>query len=305
MKLALWLLCLGLAVSAAHGQGEGKKVPHDPAHEVKIVVGDLTVVVGDHHPHGGCQRPNYTGIHHLSHRQRASNVFCPLYAGMIGVRRPCGIEAVAADGAMITVGTGSNRTTELHVVKAPHYIDYTATFTAGGSTAWWNNTSYMNGPADPGVYLVKADGTWTRHYSKPHGNRASAAPATMKSLPPIQKTPNPKYPHGNSRFWDGFSDLRFDPRYPLYYGRFDHMVLVFMTDRKWGDSFIPYTSPSGGGFSKEWNRINPAWDFRYWLRGLKPKSRIAIRSRLCYKPFVSQQDVLDEYEAWLRDLPAQ
>jgi hypothetical protein len=53
-------------------------------------------------------------------------------------------------------------------------------------------------------------------------------------------------------------------------------------------------SPSGGGFSQEWQRTNPAWDYRYWLRGLTPGQEVVIRSRPCLKSFAGNEDVLAE-----------
>jgi hypothetical protein len=221
---------------------------------------------------------------------------------MIGLRRECRIAPVGDHGAVLWVGEGDDKVSETYLVRPPHYVDHEARFTAKGTTGSWNNTSYMNGPADPGIYLIQTDGTWVRHYSATHGDRASVAPADMDPLPPIQKVEDAKYPHGTNNFWDGFSDLRFDPRYPLFYGRFDDMVLIFMIERRWGHDLIPYMSPSGGGYSPEWNRPNPAWDYRYWLRNLTPGQEVVIRSRLCYKPFVSREDVLEEYEKWQREL---
>lgn len=300
-------LNVGLAVSfslASSVLGEGAAPVLDPAHAVKLDIGDLTVIVGDHYAHGGSDRPSYTGLHHLSHKLRESSVFCPLYAGMIGLRRQCTLAREGDDAVVLYVGDGRSRVSETYRVVAPHYVDHTARFTAGGTTGSWNSTSYMNGPADPGVFLLASDGNWVRHYSATHGDRASVAPEGMDPLPSIQKEANPKYPHGNNRFWDGFSDLRFDPRYPLFYGRFDDMALIFMVERRWGTSLIPYTSPSGGGFSKEWQRRNPAWDYRFRLRGLTPGQPVVIRSRLCYKRFVSRDDVLKEYETWQQGLPS-
>jgi len=276
--------------------------PPDPEHTVTLDVGDLHVVVGDHTAHGGSDRQSYTGLHWLSHRQYPSNVFCPLYAGMIGLRRPCQIAPVASNGAVLWIGEGNAKVSEEYIVRPPHYVDHTARFTAGGPTAWWNSTSYMNGPADPGIHLLQPDGTWVRHYSETHGDRASVAPAGMDPLPPITKVADAKYPHGTNSFSDGFSDLRFDPNYALFYGRFDHMVLIFMIERRRGSSLIPYMSPSGGGYSEEFERTNPAWDYRFWLRDLTPGQEVAIRSRVVLKPFVSEEDILTEYDRWNDEL---
>jgi len=310
MKLALLLVLLALAVAAqaqpkTYAQwAQFEPANFDPAHTRSFEVGDLRVVVGDAYAHGGSDRPSYTGLHHLSHKLRGSNVFCPLYAGMIGLRRECQLASVGDDGAVIWVGEGKGKVSEEYIVRPPYYVDHTARFTAGGETGGWNDTSYMNGPSDPGIYLIQTDGKWVRHYSETHGDRASVAPAGMDPLPPIQKVENARYAHGTNGFWDGFSDLRFDPKYPLFYGRFDDMVLIFMIERRWGQDLIPYMSPSGGGYSEEFQRKNPAWDYRFWLRGLTPGQEVAIRSRLVYKPFVSQDDVLAEYEKWTKELPA-
>ncbi|MBT3379630.1 MAG: hypothetical protein HN742_18720 [Lentisphaerae bacterium] len=290
---------LASTVYAAPNPGQAM---HDPDHALVFQVGDLKVTIGDHYAHGGSDRPSYTGIHHLSHRLRESNVFCPLYAGMIGIRKECTIRPVGKNGAVLTVGTGKSEVSETYTVKAPHYVDHAARFTAGRTTGSWNSTSYMNGPADPAIYIIQTNGEWARHYSETHGDRASIAPKGMDPLPKGNVVENAKYAHGTNGFWDGFSDLRFDPDFPLFYGRFDDMVLIFMVERKWGSDLIPYMSPSGGGYSKEWERTNPAWDYRYRLRNLTPGAEVVIRSRVCYKRFVSDEDILAEYEAWQKQL---
>jgi len=78
---------------------------------------------------------------------------------------------------------------------------------------------------------------------------------------------------------------------------------VVMMDRKLGNYFVPFMSPSGGGFSEEFQRSNPAWDYRCHLRDLVPGREVTVRSRLMLKPFVSHDDILAEYEAWLKTLP--
>ena len=74
--------------------------------------------------------------------------------------------------------------------------------------------------------------------------------------------------------------------------------MIFMIEPKYGKQLIPYMSPTGGGYSHEFKRNNPAWDYRYILRDLPVGQRIRIRSRLVYRPFVSNADVLKEYDTW-------
>jgi hypothetical protein len=310
LKLTVIVICLLVALGAEAQDGKksyadwSKFDPSnfDRAHTFSFEVGELRVVIGDAYAHADSGLVQYTGIHHLSSTRRPSNVFCPRYAGMIGIRRPCEIARVGKTGAVIWVGEGKQRVSEEYIVKAPYYIDHTARFTAGGTTGGWNDTSYMNGPKNPAIYLIQPDGKWVRHYSKVHGDGASVAPATMLELPPIVKVENPQYPHGSNNFSDSFSDLRFDPNYALFYGRFDNMVLIFMIERRWGKCLIPYMSPSGGGYSDEFARGNPAWDYRYQLTGLTPGEEVVIRSRVVYKPFRGRKDVLAEYDKWNAEL---
>ena len=276
----------------------------DPEHTYTFQVGDIRVVIGDHYAHGGTDLPSYTGIHHLSHKLRESNVFCPLYAGMIGIRRQCRIAPVGDHGAVIWVGEGKGKISEEYIVRPPHYVDHTARFTAGAPTGAWNSTSYMNGPRDPGIHLLGTDGAWVRHYSEKHGHAASVAPATMERLPGVNKVDDSRYPHGGAGFHEGFGEIRFDPNYALFFGRFDEMVLVFMIERRLGRDLLPYMSPTGGGYSKEFDRSNPAWDYRYWLRELTPGQEVVIRSRVVYKRWAGSEDVLKEYDSWHKELSA-
>lgn len=300
MSYALLIVTTLLSVSA-----DGSSVPEDstfdPEHTVRFDIGDLTVVVGDHYEHEGSGRENYTGIHHLSHRLRRQNVFCPLYAGMIGVRRPCRVEKIGPDTARIVVGEGASRVVETIRVVPPHYLEYTAEFVASSTSGFWNNTSYTNGPKDPGIYMRRTDGSWARHYSEKHGHQASVCPEGMTPPPPAKIVENAPYPHGSQHFHEGFSNIRYDPKYPVYYGRFDDMVLIFMMERERGDQFIPYMSPTGGGYSQEFQRPNPAWDHRFHLKGLTPGERVVIRQRVCYKRYVSDDDVVAEYEKWVSE----
>lgn len=297
----LSIVFLIVASVAAETSSVSENSTFDPKHTVRFDLGDLTVVIGDHYEHEGSGRENYTGVHHLSHRSRRQNVFCPLYAGMIGVRQPCRVERTGHDSARITMGEGDGRIVESFHIVPPHYIDYAVEFTAGAKTGFWNNTSYTNGPRDPGIYIRRKDGSWVRHFSAKHGHRASIAPEGMTPPPPAEIVEDAPYPHGSKHFHEGFCDLRYDPAYPVYYGRFDDMVLVFMMERDRGDQFIPYMSPTGGGFSNEFQRTNPAWDHRFHLKGLTPGKRVSIRQRLCYKRYISDEDVVAEYEKWLSE----
>jgi len=92
LKLTLIIVC-ALLVCAAGSQAQKRTYAEwsrfdptnfDPKHTFSFSIGDLNVVIGDAYAHADSGLVQYTGIHHLSHRLRASNVFCPLYAGLIG-----------------------------------------------------------------------------------------------------------------------------------------------------------------------------------------------------------------------------
>ena len=264
---------------------------------VTIKAGDLTVVIGDSSDHGS-GREAYEGVWSLTHTERDVNVFRPIYAGLIAHRQPC--EVVAISETTAEIRRTDTAPVERFEVIAPCYLDYTVRFTPGGETAWWNAASYMNAPEDPAIYLISPEGEWMRHYDPEHGSAASVMP---EGMPPLELTvvEDARYAHGTNSFADSVSDLRFDPERALFYGNIDGgMVLIYMFER--GHEIIPYMSPSGGGVDSETGRRCPAWDFRYRLSGLAPGEEIALRTRVVYKPFVSREDVLEEYENWELEL---
>ncbi len=291
--LAVFVALSALVVACAQDEGD------DAVHSITMEVGDLKVIIGDDTDHGA-GKAGYEGIWHLSHTARPENIYVDRYAGLIAHRRPCSARAIS--DTAVEIQADGQTTIERYEVKAPHYVDYTCIFKAGGERASWNDASYMNAPEDPGIYLINTDGEWFRHYDLEHGSAASVLPASMTEPPPITKVENARYAHGSNSFADSLSGLTFDPEKALYYGRFDDMVLIYMFEQ--GDWVIPYISPSGGGYNKELERSNPAWDFRYYMTGLTPGEEVILRHRAVYKPFVSNEDVLAEYDKWLAELAA-
>lgn len=266
-------------------------------HSVTIKAGELTVVIGDSSDHGA-GRQGYEGVWSLTHTQRDINVYRPIYAGLIAHRQPC--EAVRISETAAEIRREGVDAVERFEVVPPHYLDYTVRFPATGETAYWNDASYMNAPEDPAIYLINSAGEWMRHYDPEHGSAASVLPEGMEP-PELQTVPDATYAHGTNSFADSLSDPRFDPERALYYGNIDGgMVLIYMFER--GHEVIPYMSPSGGGYNEELERTCPAWDFRYRLQGLTPGEEVVLRHRVVYKPFVSRDDVLAEYEAWRASL---
>jgi hypothetical protein len=48
----------------------------------------------------------------------------------------------------------------------------------------------------------------------------------------------------------------------------------------------------------------PAWDFQYVIHRVETGKLYGYRGRLIWKKFVSPEDCLQEYETWVRSLPA-
>ena len=60
-------------------------------------------------------------------------------------------------------------------------------------------------------------------------------------------------------------------------------------------------SPSGGGAHPD-GVTNPAWDWRIPAGARRAAGGDTLRMRLVYKPFVDNDDVLREYQAWTAGL---
>jgi len=95
------------------------------------------------------------------------------------------------------------------------------------------------------------------------------------------------------------SDIRFSARHPYYYGLIDGdghtsssgdvMVFIMMFD--------PAQAEQTRFAVCNW-RVHPAWDWQWVI----PRPRAAVeyryRARMVYKPFVSRDDVDDEFKEW-------
>ena len=55
-------------------------------------------------------------------------------------------------------------------------------------------------------------------------------------------------------------------------------------------------SPSGGGWD------NPAWDFQYIIPSPEIEKVYGFKSRMVYKPFLTNDDIKQEYEKWTNEI---
>lgn len=266
---------------------------------VELKAGELTLVLGNEFDHGA-GKTGYIGIWSLTSVHEQRNTFFHRYAGWIQHRYRANVERVSENEGAIQhfLPDGRVSTRQTFKVVAPYYFDCTFSRASTSGTEYFAGTSYMNGPEEPAVYFLTPDLEWQRHYDPVHGNAASIYPDGMP-LPKLQKVPDAIYKHGTNSFSDSVAKWRYHPDYALFYGRFGEMVLIHMFPPRCG--VIPYMSPSGGGRQPD-GRKNPAWDWRGRFTDLEIKDGWAqFTMRAVYKPYVSDDDVLEEYRRWAKE----
>jgi hypothetical protein len=277
-------------------------------------VGDITATIGDNAEHMG-HRAGYNGVWSLSHRREEANLFVPAVAGL-NFEHIFDGHRFDADGtrriffeprnAPLTFRRVSDSEAELHqaatptfhleswtrfVLAAPHYVDMTFRFRPtqhafqhGYIGLFW--ASYINAPEDKSMYF-RGNGAWQQLCSQRHNDESTVLRATDK----LELTFSKGFPECLFR---NFSPMRFDE--PFFYGLFRDMTAIFMFD---GPDIVRLThSPSGGGFNKERETTNPAWDFQYILPKFEVKREYSFRARLAYRPRCSRAEVLKEVAAW-------
>jgi len=267
----------------------------------------LQIVVGDASRNGAGGR-QYCGVWSLTSSRRPFNAFGNSYAGLIpslvrgkdprlivrGERR-CELVREATEDYPVEV-----RAT--YDAVDPCYVDHTLRFTdrrdmrargcAFREVSW---CCYMNCPEDLRIHFLSR-GEWFRYISREHGVGSNIAPAYVADED-LEVWPQVS---GRRPFhWDRI-ERRFD--LPFYYGRLgDHALILIFDEPRWVRFFC---SPSGGGPSLVPGQACPAWDFEWVI----PESdyqvgrQYELRMRLVYKPFVSDEDALAEYQKAVEEL---
>jgi hypothetical protein len=280
--------------------------------------GDITAVIGDNASHGD-HRAGYNGVWSLTHRTEAANLFVPAVAGLNfehifdGHRfdrdntRTIFFEP---RNAPMTFRRVSDTEAELHQaptptfrleswtrfrLAAPHYIDMTFRCRATQHVFQHNYiglfwASYINAPDDKSMYFRHGE-RWHQLCTQRHND---------------ESTVRRQDDNVTLRFSDGFpealfrnlSPLRYDE--PFFYGRFREHVAIMMFERT---PRIRFThSPSGGGFNRERQTTNPAWDFQYFVPQYEVNRDYGFRMRLAYRPACTRREILQEVERWLASL---
>jgi len=276
--------------------------------------GDLTAVIGDNGA-AGEHRAGYNGIWRLTHRAEPTPLFVPTVAGL-NLEHIFDGQRVDADNsrriffeprnAPMTFRKLSDVEAELHQPPTPtfHLESWTRftmappdgidmrfrfrptqhSFGHGYIGLFW--ASYMHAPEDRSMYF-RHNSQWQQLCTQRHNDESTVRHAADKF---------------ELRFAEGFpeclfrnySPMRYDE--PFYYGLFRGMTVLFLFDRTEGIRFTH--SPSGGGFTKDQQSSNPAWDFQYILPKYEVNREYGFRLRLVYRPRMSRAEVLREVAAW-------
>jgi len=89
-----------------------------------------------------------------------------------------------------------------------------------------------------------------------------------------------------------FNESNYEYTRPVYYGRYRDFVWIVMFREQ---DLVRFTqSPSGGGEG------NPAWDFQWFIDQPRKDQVYRLVYRAVYKPWVDREDILREYEAFLK-----
>jgi hypothetical protein len=279
---------------------------------VSIEIGELKAVIVNNDSFGSEHRAGYNGIAELYHSQQDSTLFVPLYAGF-NLEHIFGGDSLESlfeprQHHMSLYQTSENSVllyqspTPLSQVESltefrfltPHYIDVTFKCRHTSDQFFKNNyaglfwASYIYAPDDKMIYFKgrtpEVDSAlWIGAYSERHGEKSTHTGIDERY--DIYFAPN-----FNARLANHFSGYRFIE--PFYFGRFHNMVLAYMFDT---DQVIRFSqSPTGGG------QGNPAWDFQFLIPNPIVGKIYTYRARVVYKPFVSREDVAEEYRFWKR-----
>ena len=280
-----------------------------------IRAGNLTAVIGDNAKFKG-HRAGYNGVWSLTHSEQPESPFVPPYAGLnlehIFDGKKNGDTKVFFEPrhAPMTFRSLDETAGELHQPPTPTFhLESTTTFRVTGTDyldmtfrcaarrhvfeygyigLFW--ASYIHAPEDKSIYFLggldKPRG-WQQHCTPTHNNQS-----TVRKLG--HATPLTIAKSFRDCLYRNYSPLGYEK--PFFYGHFRNMTLLYMFDL---DQRLRIThSPSGGGYNVERATSNPAWDFQFVVPKYDVNIDYGFRARLVYRPRMTRQQILDEFEAW-------
>ncbi|MGC1242093.1 MAG: hypothetical protein WA874_10910 [Chryseosolibacter sp.] len=281
-------------------------------HALTVDKGNLKGVFVDNTELDPHHKAGYNGIAQLYHAEEDSGIFVPAFAGfnlehIFGGdslhqlfeprQHPMTLYRKAEDEVLLyqepTPLSGVESLTSFKIVP-PHYIDVTFEcilhredfFKHDYAGFFW--ASYIDNPADKKIYFnglreneTKDSVSWIAAWSQMHGEQSTHR--HMNDDHDLFFSEN-----FNARLANHFSEFRYTA--PFFFGRYKKMVLAFLFD---GAEVIRFSqSPTGGG------NENPAWDFQYLIPSPQTGKKYSFKVRMLYKPFISEDDILEEYAQW-------
>jgi hypothetical protein len=280
---------------------------------ITLAKGQLRAVFADNQAFGQ-HRAGYNGIAELYHPAQGGSPFVPALAGfnlehIFGGdvleqlfeprRHAMTLHRVGDDEVLLyqssTPLSQVESLTSFKLVE-PHYIDVTFRcifrskdfFRHNYAGLFW--ASYIDRPADRRIHFrgVQKQGDrerWIAAFSPKHGvestHRGTSDTHDFYFASDF-----------NATLANHFSAYRY--MRPYYYGLFHNMLMLFLFDSP--DVIRFSQSPTGGG------GLNPAWDFQVLITNPRLDQPYGFRTRVVYKPFVSQEDVDAEYRRWRQTL---
>jgi len=244
----------------------------------------------------------YNGLRVLKHVSRDESIICFAFLNLENVgdgtrvknryeyfeprHNPVRIYKLSANKAILMQNPLPHWGVESEVritAAEPHYLDLQISFITHKATE--NNRpllilmpNYINAPEDTRIHFLADDHQW----------RQSADEGFTYAGSQRQK----EYLLRCEKMILGSLHNEIVLSRPFYYGRWRDMVLA--------QFFKPDTdislavNPGGAG------KGNPAWDVQFYLSAPCPYKKYTFMSRMVFKPFVSCDDVLAEYEYWLK-----
>jgi len=279
----------------------GKRLEPSPTHSEIVNCGDSSILFGDSTCHG-MGRTGYCGIWSLTSAHQPHSAFVNSYAGFIFNSqrgRPVEMRRLGEQQVEFRLEEPSFHSRVLFTVREPCYVDSETTVTpqtrieAPYLLQSW--ASYINSPEDGDIFFRYED-RWIRAHTPQHGVDATYCPASLKDIEDDLRHLSPEERQNN--FVYGYSQQRFSE--PFYYGRIRNMALAFFFDTF--DDIRFTISPSGGGSSILPDKSCPAWDWLWLIHNARPKQSSTLRIRMLYKPFVSPEDILREFQRWREGL---
>jgi len=191
-----------------------------------------------------------------------------------------------------------------HTVKSPHYIDFEFQCVPhdlkpfgerGYAVFFW--ADYMNEVEDVSLHFLGVD--------REGGEEKWITAPAPETHPDYRGGGTYRNVDAQALIYDDDHNFKLNlwsydyPRFtrPFYVGRARNgMAFILMFDREYStEDEIRFSLFK---FKVRNGQKRPAWDFQYVIHEVEPGKQYGYQGRLVWKPFVSYEDCLKEYEQW-------